>query len=400
MNEITPWRKTVKLPCFLNMRIPFSFPSLLLFSALVLILLFGSHCGENETSSFKGWAEGDNDVGDNLESNSVSKELQVLHVEGPLNLAIRFIPGSQLSLTLFFNKVVEVKGTPRIEIELRNMSKKVYAEYRSGGGSSRLIFAYDWVFGDFGYADYKNEIDFNGGSILPQAEDSKGDSSSELKILELPKIDLSKFRLWPCEGGEYVLVPRDSQLGFQAFCVASAEMRNSGGSPSTYPRSDLPWVDISRDEAISKCRSLGPGYDLMSLAQWNTLVHHIENDKANWPSLTIGSPGGIPLGHSDGEPDRPLPTTGAFEPCYETGQTCEGWNWHSQRRILRFGIYSAWDLAGNVGEWLKDDEGGKAVMVGDHWRRSKPKGIYSKHTGLPTDQGYYAIGFRCIYVPQ
>ena len=319
-------------------------------------------------------------------------------MEAPVNSRIYFSSSGQLSFELFFNEIVEIEGVPRIALEFTDTSKKIYAQYHSGSGSSRLLFTYNIEFGDFGHITYTNQIDLNGGRIVSE------DGESELASLTLPIKDLAKFVLWPCREAGYTFIHGNSTTHPKPFCVSMVEMRNDRGVASASLYTQPPWINISRNNARAKCKAVGAGYDLIDRAQWNTLVQYIEGDIYNWASNTIDSSGGISRGHSDGLPKQALSIQGS-DPCNGTGQNCSYYsNWNSQKRLLVFeGIgrktWHVWDLAGNVAEWIRDKVSGHAVLKGNNWNGKANSDLYWENSNMPLDEGYYYAGFRCTYMP-
>lgn len=147
----------------------------------------------------------------------------------------------------------------------------------------------------------------------------------------------------------YVLVPDATP-----FCVAKYEMKLIDGSAASVPQ-EQPWTSLHRDEAIAACRALGPGYDLITNAQWQVLASRIADDGNNWsggaPSLGI-----LSIGHSDSDPAWQLDASTDDDPCFGTANTCSPTNWSSQRRAMTIGTQDVvWDVGGNSLEWVQDD---------------------------------------------
>ena len=140
------------------------------------------------------------------------------------------------------------------------------------------------------------------------------------------------------------------------FCVAKYEMTKDGAGNAVSKPSNRLYVDIIREDAISKCKEMGEGYDLITNDQWQTLARDIELVTSNWDGGKVGSLGGMNRGHSDIRPWNPIAASeDDNEACVRTGQTCDGSTWHIQRRthVLSHGEV-IWDLAGNSDEWVKD----------------------------------------------
>jgi hypothetical protein len=153
----------------------------------------------------------------------------------------------------------------------------------------------------------------------------------------------------------YVRAPPLSGYTVSAFCVAKYEMKNVGGT-ATAAAAGTPWTSISRDAAITACRTLGDGYDLITNAQWQTIVRHVADTAWNWSSGTAYL-GQLNQGHSDSAPATQLAaTTDDNDACFGTGETCSGNVWHNQRRTNQLADGTViWDLGGNSLEFMQDD---------------------------------------------
>lgn len=156
----------------------------------------------------------------------------------------------------------------------------------------------------------------------------------------------------------YVLVSGGSYVNTD-FCVAKYEMKNVGGSAQS-AADEEPWTGLTRSEAASLCRAHGPGYDLMTNAEWQTVARDIAATAGNWSGGTVLS-GELNRGHSDGSPSAPLPAGVDTDPCAGTGQSCTLGSWNNQRRTFRLSSGELiWDFAGNAAEWLLDDNSAAA----------------------------------------
>jgi len=183
----------------------------------------------------------------------------------------------------------------------------------------------------------------------------------------------------------YVGVRGDSDLGSTDFCVMRFEARawrdgdgdgvvqpaelqaegcgvpcSPGWGDATHtPVADhraLPWRNISAHAASERCRSLGPGYDLISNLEAITIARAAESEPVNWMGLAVGV-GGMVEGNTDGsagyagyvDPSDPYDSTGNG-PGDEPGMGRE------QRRVflLPDGA-SIYDFSGNVQEWTDAD---------------------------------------------
>ena len=153
----------------------------------------------------------------------------------------------------------------------------------------------------------------------------------------------------------YVSVPALNGYTTQNFCVSKYGMKDSASLP-TAQAAGLPWVLISRDQAISSCRSLGTHFDLISNAEWQATALNIANQGVNWSSgiayigeLNRGYSNNYSSGSSAASPDD-------NQACFGTGQVCSSSQWSDQRRthVLSSGGV-IWDLSGNVWQWVSDN---------------------------------------------
>jgi formylglycine-generating enzyme required for sulfatase activity len=163
----------------------------------------------------------------------------------------------------------------------------------------------------------------------------------------------------------YVRVPPLSPYTSSDFCVAKYEMKIQGDNNGDQSynaafvaesrASGTPWVGVNRGEAQDECQALGAGYDLILNAEWQTVARNVEQTAWNWSGGTVGSTGGISRtqGIASGQP-----ASDDSDACADTGNTCSLTVWDDHRRVhkLSNGEY-IWDLAGNVGEWMKDSNG-------------------------------------------
>ena len=187
-----------------------------------------------------------------------------------------------------------------------------------------------------------------------------------------------------CDEG-YVLVPKNAEVGAnEDFCVMKYEAKIKGmedGKVDDYDSSyraesrasGTPWVRIDRDEAIEACGNVGA--ELISNAQWQAIARNIEGVAANWSRGKVGD-GSLNRGHSNGS-----------SALAASGDEGGSWSVNKRTHTLNNGEI-IWDLAGNVWEWVKDNntskQGLNSYVAAEPWSNESskvkwgPKGSY-KH---------------------
>ncbi|MBQ49819.1 MAG: hypothetical protein CMP10_20730 [Zetaproteobacteria bacterium] len=152
-------------------------------------------------------------------------------------------------------------------------------------------------------------------------------------------------------GGGWIKVPGDADYETEDFCVMKYEAKKVNNAAYSQAAS-TPWVDISQNSAKTTCESLGSGFTLISNPQWLTIGSNIATVGANWSGGSTGS-GSLSLGHVDDSPSATL----AADPndkngCANTGESCNGSTWESQRRTLTLTNGNViWDFSGNAWTW-------------------------------------------------
>lgn len=158
-------------------------------------------------------------------------------------------------------------------------------------------------------------------------------------------------------GGTWVLVPGDSDYGTPDFCVMKYEAKNSAASPESTAAGN-PVTDLWLTKSQQSCKSLGPGYTLISNEQWMTIGVNIASQASNWSSGTVGV-GNIYGGHSDSNPNSLCPASTddslAFVEgsCTPIGSGGGEDNEDFERRTHTLSNGEViWDMAGNAEEWV------------------------------------------------
>lgn len=154
----------------------------------------------------------------------------------------------------------------------------------------------------------------------------------------------------------YVSVPAIAYYPGPSFCVMKWEAKTgSAGVAATTAAAGTPVVSINRNDARTSCRLIGAGYDLISNAQWQTIARNIADQASNWESGTLYGTQ-LNRGHSDNDPANSLAADVDTSPCVGTNQTCDQSTWNSQRRTHTLSNGEIiWDFAGNVWEWVSDN---------------------------------------------
>lgn len=193
---------------------------------------------------------------------------------------------------------------------------------------------------------------------------------------------------------EFSLVGANTSFNTQEFCIAKYEMKAAlsvDGSDvldtataqldaTTHsPESrahGIPWVRINFATARSECSSLGPGYRMIKLLEWEAVARDLESQAGNWSGEAVGV-GAIPSGHSDGAIDASaiadgLAVTGylllgssvdgdSFEGTGETGAVPAGRTYTQKRKLILASGDEVWDIAGNAREWVDVDGNGSLI---------------------------------------
>ena len=172
----------------------------------------------------------------------------------------------------------------------------------------------------------------------------------------------------------FVMVPGNNAYIADDFCVmkyeAKRESVGGGNDRAVSKPEETPWDNINRAAAMAACEA--SNFQLLTNDHWQTMARNIENVADNWAPVEqgerIGNTEGLSLGHSDQDPGNSLAASGDEDPCSGTDQTCDGETWHEQRRTHRLSNAEViWDVAGNVWEWVQDDNGSLYDVNGTVW---------------------------------
>jgi formylglycine-generating enzyme required for sulfatase activity len=162
----------------------------------------------------------------------------------------------------------------------------------------------------------------------------------------------------------YVLVPGNTTLGTQDFCIAKFEAKNVAGAVASVA-AGTPWNSITRDNAKAACTALGANYSLPDNAHWMTIARNIESVAWNWGGDISLQEYGISRGITNNNS-----TTGGYaastddnNSCYlatvssgGAAAICDLNTYDVARRVQKLSNGDLiWDFAGNVAEWIADD---------------------------------------------
>jgi formylglycine-generating enzyme required for sulfatase activity len=264
-------------------------------------------------------------------------------------------------------------------------------------------------------------------------------NSNNVSISNISNINCSKLK-----GGVWIKVPGNLDLNTSDFCVMKYEAKQNGSLPIS-EAIKTPWVQINQTNAKIACAALGPGYHLITNAEWTTIARNIENVSENWNTGEVGK-GWIYSGHNDDEPENFLKaSTNDSNGYYGTGNSAGS----NQKRTLKLDNDEIiWDFSGNVWEWnndtcvqgnpwyksvfsiewtdsnLKGSEktlagplgnytsrngmgdyygctnNGNAFLRGGDYYSDTGAGIFALRLDVAPSDSYYDIGFRCAYTPQ
>ncbi len=187
-------------------------------------------------------------------------------------------------------------------------------------------------------------------------------------------------------------VAANSSLSTSAFCVAKFEMKaalNDGtdvvdtatailDASLHVPESrasGVPWVKINLATARTECASMGSGYRLIKLLEWEALARELETQNANWSNGSVGS-GFLLGGHSDGAIAADAVASGlavtgflllssaagdGFDGTGQAGATPSDAAFLQKRKMVLSSGGEVWDIAGNAREWVDLDGNGSLI---------------------------------------
>ena len=159
----------------------------------------------------------------------------------------------------------------------------------------------------------------------------------------------------------FITVPGNPFYNITAFCVMKYEAKQDSEDEEKVvsQAEDHPLVQVSREKAEEACKK--SGYELLTNDHWQTIVRNIEKIPDNWKRSTSGGKLILSRGHSEGTfGDQALEASSDNDSCHgvqiDDGERCDLSHWHINRRTHRLSNNQViWDMAGNVWEWVRDD---------------------------------------------
>ncbi len=150
-------------------------------------------------------------------------------------------------------------------------------------------------------------------------------------------------------GGEWVLVPGDSDLGTSDFCVMKYEATNWAGSIGMSREDSPPSTGTPQTSVITQCDNLNNvtgNYHLITNNEWVTIARNVEIVSANWIGGVIGSTiasgGGLKRGNL-GFVDSTA--YNGNDPEYGSGRDAKASLELTNGEVI-------WDFSGNLHEWV------------------------------------------------
>lgn len=170
----------------------------------------------------------------------------------------------------------------------------------------------------------------------------------------------------------YSYVEGNSTFSTSDFCVMKYEAKDVGGVAASLAEG-FPWTDLTWQQAVANCTSLGSAYHLITENEWLTVAGNIYSVASNWNTSVVGS-GFVFVGHTDDDPSQSLEASSNDSLGYygvgDSESACDG-TWTSypsssyettsglscfgQKRVLTLSSGDViWDFSGNAYEFVND----------------------------------------------
>lgn len=91
----------------------------------------------------------------------------------------------------------------------------------------------------------------------------------------------------PCPAN-FSLVSRNFELGTPEYCLSNDLMAYDSKNRLTVRKNNLYAITPTQSEAVNLCRSLGEGYDLVSMSEYQAAAREVELLDENWSDGRIG----------------------------------------------------------------------------------------------------------------
>ncbi|MBV2167708.1 MAG: hypothetical protein KUL82_03275 [Bdellovibrio sp.] len=150
----------------------------------------------------------------------------------------------------------------------------------------------------------------------------------------------SSFVSFLCPTG-FVYIYNPAMPAVAPFCVGQFEAKLGAGNLPSFVAAGYPWA-LGRNDAMTKCQSLGGNYDLISNTEWNTVAELIAQQGVNWTGDGI-----LFRGNNNLNPPREVNTAAPFYPNLMVDLS------QIRSHSLPYN-QTLWDFSGNATEVVKD----------------------------------------------
>jgi hypothetical protein len=151
----------------------------------------------------------------------------------------------------------------------------------------------------------------------------------------------------------FVAVPNSSRDDVtEPFCVAKYEMKNDADGRTVSAAGETHQLVASKNDALTACESMGPGFALINNSEWIAISRNIESSSINWRQIQIGVSGQVNSGHHKNLPPSLLSASpNDSNSCFQIDHACKNGTWNVDKRTHILSNDSViWDFAGNAWE--------------------------------------------------